>query len=30
MAKGEVARIVGMLIAEPIKYRIGDLRVEEV
>lgn len=30
IAKGELARMIGMLVAEPIKYKIGDFRVEEV
>jgi hypothetical protein len=30
MAKGEIARMIGIMLAEPIKYRIGRLGVEEL
>jgi glycosyltransferase involved in cell wall biosynthesis len=30
IAKGELARMIGLLVAEPTKYRIGNTRVESV
>jgi glycosyltransferase involved in cell wall biosynthesis len=30
IAKGELARMIGVLVAEPTKYRIGNYRVEDV
>jgi glycosyltransferase involved in cell wall biosynthesis len=30
IAKGELSRSIGLFVAEPVKYRIGRLRVEEI
>jgi Glycosyl transferase family 2 len=30
IAKGELARMIGLLVAEPSKYKIGNCRVEEI